>query len=414
MMAMTDHVARPAPVTRARGWQPAGLDRPLRIAHVVLSLDTGGLERLVLGLVREGRRAGHSTGVVCLERPGTLAPLVESHGVPVWCLNKSPGLHYSAYARLRDVFAELRPDVVHAHQNAALFYAGPAARRAGVPLVVYTEHGKHYAGATRRTRLKARVAAAFARRCFSVSRDIADELISYGVVPESKVCVLPNGIDTDVFGPMTGSEQLRQDLGIPRDAPVVGTVGRLTEIKRQDRLIRAFAELTNTHTSAQLVVVGDGPLRNELQGMAGELGLTAAVHFTGNQLNPERFLRLMDVFVLTSRSEGMPVSVLEAWAAGVPVVASRVGGLPEMIQDGRTGLLYDQDDQPALVRLLSRVLSDRPFARCLAGAGKDHVESRYTLRHMFREYERHYRELLGAARAAAGRPASFPWAFGRV
>src|SRR5207248_6581153 len=104
-----------------------------------------------------------------------------------------------------------------------------------------------------------------------------------------------------------------------------------------------------------------------------------------------------DAFVLTSRSEGMPVSVLEAWAAGVPVVASRVGGLPEMIRDGGTGILYLQDDQAALVRALNRLLSDRGFARRLSDAGKRHVESRYTLRHMFAEYGRQYRELLPAA-----------------
>jgi glycosyltransferase involved in cell wall biosynthesis len=364
---------------------------------VVLSLDMGGLERIVLALVREGARAGHDVSVVCLERAGALAPLAQEFGVPVWCVGKRPGLHYDTYAHLRALLARLGPDVVHTHQVGALFYAGPAARRRHMPLVVHTEHGKHCGGGWR-MRMLERVCGAWVQRFFCVSEDIAADLRGYHVVAPSKVGVIANGIDTATFARPTDAAGLRRELGIPAAASVLGTVGRLSEIKRQDRLLRAFAELRQTFPDAHLVLVGDGPLRDDLRQLAGQLKLETCVHFTGSQLQPERYLHLMDVFALTSRSEGMPVSVLEAWAAGRPVVASRVGGLPEMVRAGETGLLYEQDDQAALVAALARLLSDTALARRLGEAGRQYVEGRFTLRHMFAEYERHYRELLGANR----------------
>ena len=141
---------------------------------------------------------------------------------------------------------------------------------------------------------------------------------------------------------------VRAALGIAPDAPVVGTVGRLAEVKQQGVLIRAFAQVLPAFPAARLLLVGDGPLRAELEGLAGSLGLGGAVLFAGYQSNPERYLAAMDVFVLPSRAEAMPLVIPEAWAAGRPVVASRVGGIPELIADGKTGLLVAPGDVDGL------------------------------------------------------------------
>lgn len=372
----------------------------LRVVHVVLSLEVGGLERVVLDLVRAGRQSGQGVAVVCLERPGRLADEAVRLGARLVCADKPPGLRWKTVGRLRALFQELAPDVVHTHQIGALLYAGPAARRAGVRAVVHTEHGKHYA-ARRRTRLLGRLAARHAGRFCCVSADIADEAVAQGVVPRRKVTLVANGIDLARFADRAGASEARRSLGIPPGAPVIGTVGRLNEVKRQDRLIRAFARVRTSAPEARLLIVGDGPLRDDLRRLADGLGLGGAVHFTGYDPDPQRFLGVLDVFALTSRSEGMPLVVLEAWAAGLPVVASRVGGLPELIDDGRTGLLFEPDDEAALVSALRGLLADDGLARRLGAAGFRRVEETYSLRRMAEDYGRLYQALTGRPDSSA-------------
>ena len=376
----------------------------LRVVHVVLSLDLGGLERLVIDLVREGRRFGQLASVVCLERPGLLAPELEALRVPVFCVEKPPGLRPEIFRRLRKLFRLLRPDVVHTHQIGALCYAGQAARKAGVPVVVHTEHGKNYAS-RRRTRWLGRLAGRYAQRFFCVSRDIAEELRACRIVGKTKIAVAPNGIDIGKFRDPAARIETRRELGIPPSAPLIGAIGRLTEIKRYDLLIRAFARLKLRSTDARLLLVGDGPERRELERLAAELLPPDCVHFVGYQSAPERFLPAMDVLAMSSRSEGMPLAVLEAWAAGVPVVASRVGGIPELVADERTGLLTEFGDVDGLAEALERLLSDRVLANRIRRAAGNRVETQYSLGQMAANYQRAYEELLVGSAASDVPPA---------
>jgi glycosyltransferase involved in cell wall biosynthesis len=365
----------------------------LKVVHVVLSLDCGGLERIVLDLVREGRNFGQRVAVVCLERPGTLAPHVEAAGAQVFCVHKQPGIRMKVIGQLKSVLSELRPDIVHTHQIPVLFYAGRAARRVGVPVVVHTQHGK-LPSLRLRTRLMSRLAARYCARFFCVSKEIAGQVTAAHLVSSGKLLVLPNGIEAQRFRQPGDSHLLRQALGIAGGAPVLGTVGRLTEVKHQDLLIRAFGRVREELPDAHLLLVGDGPLMDELRALATSLGLSKHTHFVGYQAQPERYLQLMDVFVLSSRFEGMPLAVLEAWAAGVPVVASHVGGLPELIDDGQNGLLFPPGDEGALKESICKILVDLNFARQLREAGSQHVTSEFSLSRMARNYHGHYLEVL--------------------
>lgn len=245
-----------------------------------------------------------------------------------------------------------------------------------------------------RTRLLWALAGSFADRFCCVSEDVAEAARAYGTVPRRKVSVVLNGIDTAAFDSTGDRDSLRQRLKIPAGVPVIGTVGRLHEVKRQDLLIRGFANIASLDPQPHLLLVGDGPELESLRGLAARLGLAQRVHFAGYQARPEHFLHLMDIFALTSRLEGMPLAILEAWAAGLPVIASRVGGVPAIVREGETGVLFDPGDEAALSQAISRLLSDPSEARRLGEAGRAYVRSRFDLRVMALSYEEHYRELL--------------------
>lgn len=366
----------------------------LTVVHGVLALDVGGLERNVLNQIREGHRLGQRVAVVCLERPGTLAPQAEALGARVVTLGKRPGLRPEVVGRMRAALRELAPDVVHTHDVATLLYTGPAARRAGAPVVVHTEHGRGDYGRFR-TRTLGRLAGRYARRFYCLTEDMADWVTAHGVAPRARVRVIHNGIDTACFRDPGDPGEVRRSLGIPSGAPVVGTVGRLNEVKRQDVLLRAFARVRQSLPDAHLVLVGDGPLRGNLGTLAEGLGLSGCVHFAGYQPRSTPYLAVMDAFALTSRSEGMPQAALEAQVAGVPVVATRVGGLPELLDEGRTGLLVKPGDEGAVADALLRVLTDRELAGRLSAAGRELVEGRFDVGRMAEVYHRDFLELLG-------------------
>jgi sugar transferase (PEP-CTERM/EpsH1 system associated) len=375
---------------------------PLRIAHVVLSMDVGGLERNVLNQIRVGPRHGQEHSVICLERPGELARQAEDLGARLVTMGKLPGIRPATAARVAGALRGLRPDVVHTHQIGALLYAGPGAWLAGVPLVVHTEHGRQRYATRLRTRWLGRVAGRYASRFFCLTRDMAGAVVAERVVPQNKVRVILNGIDTAAYQQPCDTLAVRQSLGIPPDAPLIGTVGRLAEVKRQDRLIQAFAVVRRRFADAHLLLVGDGPLLHDLRQLATALGVSDRVHFAGFQSPTTPYLRAMDIFALTSRSEGTPQALLEASVAGIAVIGSRVGGIPEVIEHGATGLLFDPDEENSLADGLIRLLTDSQLARRLGQAARERVEGQFDIGRMVKDYQQHFEELLLLRQRRAG------------
>jgi glycosyltransferase involved in cell wall biosynthesis len=374
--------------------------RSLRVTHVVLALDPGGLERVVVSLARVSQDFGQVVSVVCLERPGALAAQIEVLGCPLASVDKPSGLHWDTTDRVQAVLQKFRPDVVHTHHMTALLYAGRAARRDRIP-VVHTEHNNiasHRSNSWSRrlrTALLWRYAGRHADRFCAVSRDVVAAAGKYGTIARWKLAHVPNGIDTALFAAVESHRSaVRAALGVAPDAPVIGTVGRLAEVKQHAVLIRAFARIIREFPSARLLLVGDGPLRAELEGLAASLSLDGTVLFTGYTPNPEGYLAAMDVFALVSRAEAMPLVIPEAWSAGRPVVATRVGGIPELIEDGKTGLLVESGDVDGLARRLRRLLADPMQARQLGRAGRELARAKYDVTVMAGTYHRIYRELL--------------------
>lgn len=377
------------------------MSEPLGVMHVVLALDVGGLERNVVNQVREGAKLGQRVSIVCLERPGVLAARAEALGARVVSLDKGPGIRPGVVRHLRAAIQTVRPDVLHTHQVGTLFYTGLACLIGPTSLIVHTEHGREKYDRRWKTRWLGRLAGRFAARFYCLTNDMAEWVGSHRIVPRWKIRVIRNGIDTDCYRAPGDTASVRASLGIPADAPVIGTVGRLNEIKRQDLLLRAFARLRCPGPAAHLLLVGDGPLRAELEQLAKELGVVDRVHFAGYQDHTPPYLHAMQVFALTSRSEGMPQALLEACVAGVPVVASRVGGIPEVVEHDRTGLLCEPGDEGTLVSALESLLGSPELRRRLAAAAHDRVESAFSVARMAAEYHRDFLELLGRAPAGA-------------
>jgi glycosyltransferase involved in cell wall biosynthesis len=220
------------------------------------------------------------------------------------------------------------------------------------------------------------------------------EMCAVRVLAPSKISVVANGIDFTLLSEQRQSECLREILKIPADAPVIGTVGRLAPVKRQDILLRVFRRVRERIPGCHLLVVGDGPARQELEFLAQCLGIADAVRFVGYQEHVRQFLDEMDVFVLTSESEGMPLAILEAAATNTPVVAPRVGGVVEIIRDGKTGLLCDFADQAAYVQAIETFLHNLPYAQQVARNARRIAYSEHSIQRVAHDYNVKYLRLV--------------------
>jgi sugar transferase (PEP-CTERM/EpsH1 system associated) len=366
-------------------------DRP-HVVHVLDSLQVGGTENGVVNLAR-ALDGGFRQSVLAVTAGGPLAARLPPE-VAVHVLGKRPGLDLRAVGRLAGLLRRLGPDIVHSRNWGALD-AVVAARLARVPVVIHGEHGREAADPrgldARRNRIR-RLLSPLVTRFVAVSRDLGRWLVDTVGIPRDKVTVICNGVDTERFaeGDRASARRL---LGLPLDTVAIGTVGRLDPVKDQLGLLEAFGALPPEVPMA-LVVVGEGPCRGALAERAACPDVTGRVHLLGERRDVPALLAGLDVFALPSIAEGISNTVLEAMATGLPVVATRVGGNPEMVEDGVTGALVPAGDRPALARALAAYVAD-PHLRQLHGkAGRQRVVEAWSLPAMAARYAALYRETL--------------------
>ncbi len=357
----------------------------IRVAHIALQLETGGLERLLIEHARHVDRREIELRFIALGQRGSVANELENLGWPVVTLGAPPGLRPSLVLRLARVLGSQGIDVVHTHNTKPLLYGGPAARLAGLPKVIHTRHGQRH-GATRVHDAMFGLASRCAHKMVCVSHDAARRCRAEGVSP-ALIATIHNGVDTQRFafhGPSAAGPAL--------------FVGRLSPEKDLETLIRAAAMVSRRRPSFRLVLAGDGPCKGRLRSLAGELQVQEHVQFVGAVGDVPSLLRTAGVFVLSSISEGLPVTVLEAMATGLPVVATAVGGTPEVVEHGVSGLLTPSGDHAALGDALEQVMADTEKAALMGRAGRLRVESEFTSRVMVDRYMALYRQVAGVAR----------------
>ena len=365
-------------------------DQGLHVLHVTFNLDFGGTEQVIAQLVRGLPRDRFRSVVACIDgRAGPMAAGIRDSGGKVVELGRRSGIDWALVRSLRRVIREEHIDVVHGHQYTPWFYACLASMGTGVR-IVFTEHGRFYPD---RYRWKAAwlnpILAFRSQAIVAISKATRRALSTYEFIPRSRIQVIYNGIEP--LMPRPGQrEQGRGDLGIPENAFVLGTVARLDPVKNQGMLMTAAARLMHRCPDVWLVLVGDGPERVRLEQRADQLGIADRTVFTGFQPNPGDFMQLMDVFLLTSWTEGTSMTLLEAMSLGVPCVATAVGGNPEIVLHGETGHLVPCDDVEALHQTLWSLRQSPGQLKVLGQQGAARFRAEFTVDAMVARYVRLY------------------------
>lgn len=381
----------PQQVDAVRRWRGRRLSaaHPLRVAHVLFSLDAGGAEYLALEILRQLPAARYDRHVVGLTGTGQLAGEFQQAGITVHVLHKRPGVDVRLWAALAALVRRERFDVVHTHNVTPWLYAGPAAVLAGARLI-HTEHSNLFPE-QRRLLAAERWLAPMTRWVIADSDDVRRCLVERQRLPSRNVITVRNGIDTGRFAPTADPVAARAQLALNGSGPVVGTVARLVEIKDHPTLLTAFRAVLEEFPRAVLLMVGDGPLRQALSTQAAALGMADRVRFLGRRTDIPAILPALDIFVLASRSEGLPLTVLEAMAAGIPVVATDVGALHEAVQQGRTGLLVPARAPELLAQAIRTLLRDPERRQAMGAEARRIARADFDVSGMVQRYEAAYR-----------------------
>ena len=364
-----------------------------RVAHVLSSFGIGGQERVAFDLATSQVRAGCRVSAVSLAPPpdGPLAAEFDAAGVEVARVARPrPGVDFGLVVRIARWLRQHGVELVHTHNRMALIYGAPAARLAGAR-VVHTKHGNNPKGGTRLLagNLAGRLVSAFV----AVSPETAEFARKRREIDERRLIVIPNGIELGRFHPApAGRERVRRELGIADGAWVIGTVGRVAAEKNHALLVAAVAPLLGEAT--RLVIAGDGPLRAEVAELADKLGVARFVHLLGARRDVPEILNAFDTFVLSSNTEGLPLAIPEAMATALPVISTRVGGVPSVIDDGQTGFLVPPRDEKALHARAAELRADPPAARAMGERARAAAIARFSAERMQRDYLALYARVL--------------------
>jgi glycosyltransferase involved in cell wall biosynthesis len=361
------------------------------IVHVLSSFDLGGQERVVLDLAAAQRAHGDEVLVVSIAPlpEGSIGAQLRARGVRAETVAKRSHFDPSLPVRLAVHLARAGAEIVHTHNPQALIYGALAGRLAGARVV----HTKHGINPDRARRVWLRRAAARLVDAYVVVTPALARIAIHECDPD-RVHVVANGIDLTTFTPRPDARNdSRRDLGIPENAWVVGTVGRLAPEKDQATLVKAMAPLLGER--GFLVIVGDGPERGALQAVIREANVERHVRMTGVRSDVARLLSALDAFALPSRTEGLPLVLLEAMACELPVVATSVGGIPDLVVSGVTGLLVPPRDAAALRAALRSLMDNPPLGQKLGRAAREHVLAHHSATVMANVYRKLYQASRG-------------------
>jgi len=365
-----------------------------KLVYVAHSLDPGGTERLVVDM-GVAFSAEYDVVICCLDRPGTWASDCRSVGVPVHCVWRQPGFDVAASMRLARFFDEVNADIVHAHQSTPWFYSALAKTRYSDFRLMFEEHGRFYPESKSRIRVLSNrlIPIRVTDRFVAVSEDIRRRLVRYEGIQSRAIQVIYNGVRESQSLSSEKRDNLRKSFGFKASDIVVGTVGRLDPIKNIPLLISSLRRACKTVPNIRGLIVGSGPLASAMTKLVEDLGLQEVITLAGYRQDAREVTACMDVFVLSSLSEGTSMALLEAMSAGVPVVATAVGGNIEIVSDGISGLLVPSGAETEMCDAIVELSTNSERAKAIGKSGKDCFLSRFTFHSMLSQYREIYRAL---------------------
>ena len=353
----------------------------VRVGFVLHTMQVAGAEVLVAETIRRlGRRLDPI--VYCIDKVGALGEQMLSEGVPVIAFNRQPGIDTGLVGRFAGELRRRPADVLHAHQYTPFFYSALAkvAARSRARLIL-TEHGRHFPDITssKRRIVNRWLLSRFATHVNAVCEFSANALAEKDGFERSRIDIIPNGIDVQLYAPSMTREEACRQVGLDPARRYIMHIARFHPVKDHRTLVQGFARMAADAPDVDLVLVGDGPERGAIETLVAELGIKGRVHFLGVRRDVPVVLRAADVFTLPSLSEGASITLMEAMAAGVPSVATDVGGMPEIMRHGVDGLLVPRQDPAKLAEAFKTLASDEAMRARMGTAARTRAEAEYRL-----------------------------------
>jgi len=346
----------------------------------------GGIERMICDFSQALDPARFEVRVAVFEGGGSLQSQLEDNGVKVYCLDKNEGIDFGLIIRLRRLLREMRIDIVHSNNFSAWLYSVASVVGYSHAVCVHTEHSSVDAHIGRRYLLERFLS--YRTACVvAVSEQVRQNLVNRGGIEPGRVRYIPNGIDTDRFVADSRARlAVRNELGLAEKGLLVGAIGRLVSVKDHRTLVSAFALMHKREPRMRLVLVGDGDQAGALRRQVERLGLSRAVMFLGERHDIERLLNAIDIYVMSSLSEGMSLGLIEAMSSATPIVATRVGGNVLLIKDGKTGILVPAADPAEMASAVCRLANDPVLRARLARQAREFAVKSFSRRAMIDNY----------------------------
>ncbi len=362
------------------------------VAHIIHRLQVGGLENGLVNLINNMSDARYKHIIICMTEFTDFKNRLNSNSVTCYALHKKEGKDISVYFRLWKLLMRVQPDIIHTRNIGTIDCVIPAFF-AGVKHRVHGEHGRDMAdidGSNRRYITLRKLMSPFIQRFIALSQDLQQWLLNTVKISEAKITQIYNGVDLEKFKPR---DSVHDNSGI-----LFGTVGRLNGEKDQLTLVNAFIQLLahrpEKRGHLKLIIIGEGPLEERLKAVVSQYNVEDAVIFTGAKNDVTKFLQEMDVFILPSLGEGISNTILEAMASGLPVIATKVGGNPELVEHDKTGFLVPANNPEEMATAMNCYIEHCDLMEKHGSSGRQRVETLFSMENMVERYVRVYDELI--------------------
>jgi glycosyltransferase involved in cell wall biosynthesis len=368
--------------------------KKIKVLHVTFDMSIGGAQQVIRQLVENRDKGRFEIDIVCIDGLlGELGEILTEQGVSVTLLNRQSGFNFNLLLQLNKLVNRNGYQIVHCHQYTPYVY-GLLASLFTRAKVVFTEHGRFYPDyGTWKRKLINPMFCFFTSKITTISKATKDALVQYENFDQSKIEVIYNGI-FDMSQIEVDESKLKEQFSIPSSTFLLGTISRLQPIKNQEMMITAFKRVNDQKKNTHLLIVGDGAIRGQLTELVNDLLLEDHVTFTGFQKDPYRFHKIIDVFLLSSFSEGTSMTLLEAMAFSKPCIVTDVGGNPEVVAHNITGLVLPSNDIAAFVDGILKLISEQKLVKRYGSAGREIFLEKFTSTVMLRRHEHIYLDIL--------------------